>query len=58
MGWLRRGPRNDREAVERLIADINTLDRVKNAVFHRIWLIFAIVWPLAVLLFVMVAVKG
>ncbi len=57
MGWLRRAPKTDEEAIRRLIAEINTLDRLKNAVFHRIWLVFALLWPLAIALFVFVAVR-
>lgn len=48
-------PENDEEAVRKLIAEIDELDKARNAVFRRIWLVVLLVFPLAILLFVMVA---
>lgn len=47
----KRPPRNDDEAVSRLISEIDRLDEIPNRVFRRIWLIFLLVLPLAVILF-------
>jgi|GEM_PF-3864811 hypothetical protein len=53
--YRRLEPENDEEAVRKLIAEIDELDKAKNAVFRRIWLVVLLVFPLAILLFVMVA---
>ncbi|MBM3725311.1 MAG: hypothetical protein FJW40_07805 [Acidobacteria bacterium] len=44
MGLFRRRPRTHREAVDKLIAEIDGLDLLKNLVFRRIWVIAAVVF--------------
>ncbi len=49
-------PENDDEAVRKLISEIDRLDDLPNQVFRRIWLVFLLVLPLALVLFYFAAV--
>jgi len=44
-------PKNDDEAVRKLISEIDRLDDIPNRVFRRIWLIFLLILPLSLVLF-------
>jgi hypothetical protein len=48
---------SDEEAVRKLISEIDRLDKVPNQVFRRIWLVFLLVLPLALVLFCLAAVR-
>ena len=53
----KKAPQTDDEAVRKLINEINELDRLPNRVFRRIWLLFLLVIPFALILFYFAAVR-
>ena len=48
---------SDDEAVRKLISEIDRLDDLPNLVFRRIWLVFALLLPLALVLFYFAAIR-
>lgn len=53
----KKSPRNDDEAVRKLISEIDELDDLPNQVFRRIWLVFLLILPLALVLFYFAAIR-
>ncbi|MEO8662856.1 MAG: hypothetical protein ABI693_30630 [Bryobacteraceae bacterium] len=53
----KKAPQTDDEAVRKLISEIDELDALPNRVFRRIWLLFLLVIPFALILFYFAAVR-
>jgi len=53
----KKAPQTDDEAVRKLINEIDELDRLPNRVFRRIWLLFLLIIPFALILFYFAAVR-